>query len=298
MNYAPYFERILAVLKKHGIVLILAATVGALCIAPNLYARYSLQSYAGIHMIGSDAEEHYDARIQEVRDGFPTAGNTFLPNKKIPALMPALAENVMAFFGNLLRLSTADLAEYSKFAFPFLATIVMYAFGYLLVGSRPGALIGAATVLLGDNLISGPAAWKAFVYGGTYVSGFLTYSRPINPELSGILFFAALIFVIRAFFSGRVPRWYEGVGIGILAGAAFYPSPYVASFVLCLVAVAGTVSIYQRDWNHVIAALAAGMTALVCLIPFALNYGAVLQSPSYADAAARLGAIPSHAPVF
>jgi hypothetical protein len=298
MSGPSYSRLVLDLLRQHGLVLVLAIIVGALCVAPHVYARYTVPTYAGIHLIGSDAEEHYDARIQEVRDGFPTVGNTFLPDKTVPPVMPALGENIMAFLGDIFHVSTPALSEYAKFVFPFFATIFAYAFGYLLLRSRAAALLGATTVLLGDNLISGTSAWSALLHGSSVISSFLTYSRPINPELSGVLLFIALLLSVRAFFSERTPQWYEGIAIGAIAGAAFYMSPYVASFILGLVAIVGAVSIYQRDWKRTVGALATGVTALTCLTPFILNYSVVVASPLYADTAARVGAAPSYAPVL
>jgi hypothetical protein len=248
--------------------------------------------------MGADAEDHYLARIQEVRDGFPALGNTFLPDKNIQPLLPGLGENILGRMGDLLGLSTPDLSDVMKFVLPFIATLLMYTFGYVLLRSRAAALIGTSITMFGDTLVSGPAAWRALIHGTSASDSFLTYARPINPEVSGIIFFAALISILCVFFRDRAVRWYEPIGIGVLTGVSFYVSPYVFSFLGMMLVLITLRALYERQWKRVLGAVGAGVIALCALIPFMLSYRSLVSNSSYNDTVHRFGLVVSHPPVF
>ncbi len=282
--------------RTHCGAVLLAAAVGALCIAPQLWFMHE-PGYRGIEMMGADAEEHYVARIQEVYDGYPSLGNVFLPQKDQPYVLPGLGENIVAQLGKALHMTAPRMNVLSKFIFPFFAALLLYTLSYLLFRSRAAALLGMGAALLGDNLMSGLGAWKALLHGTSDVSGFLTYARPINPEVSGVFLFGALILIFSAFYQRKTATVLESIIIGACAGLSWYISPYVSTFLFGMLGLSCVWLVYQRRHRAAGSALGSIVVGTVALVPYAVNYLSLVRAPAYADTALRQGLVMTHQPI-
>lgn len=289
-------KRSFALLRRHWTALALAVIVGGLCVAPPLYFALNSPNFASIQMMGADAEDHYAARINQVYEGFPTIGNTFLPQKEVPYILPGLGENIVATIGMALKLTAPEAVVFSKFIFPLIAALLAYALAYLLFNSRAAALIGTSFIMLGDGLISGPAAWLALLRGSSVNNSFLVYARPINPEISGILLFGGLIAIYLTFLANRQIKKPLGIiSCGILTGASLYVSPYVFTFLVAAQVICFIYLILKRDRKRAISALIVGTITAIVIIPFFLNYLELIASPAYSDSVMRTGLIGSRA---
>jgi hypothetical protein len=284
-------------LKRHWAALALAFLVGMISIAPCMYFASHAPHFTGIELAGADAEDHYTARINEVYKGFPAIGNTFLPQKNIPYLIPGLGENLVARLGMTLGLTAPEVSVFAKFLCPLLATLLIYTLGWLAFRSRGAALLGAGMVMWGDGLFSGLSQWLALLHGSSSINTFLSYDRPINPEISGPLLFGTLICIYQIFFAGRKPHLYEPVICGLLTGLALYVSPYIVSFLVVVQVICGIFALIRRNWNAVAQAVSSGLVALLTAVPFIVNYLAARSNPAYSDALERLGISHSHAPM-
>jgi hypothetical protein len=282
-------------LRVHWPALVLAIAIGIICVTPYLYFTLHAPGFAGVQMMGSDAEDHYTARINQVYEGYASLGNTYLPQKNTPYLQPGLGENIVANTGMLLSISAPEVNVLSKFIFSLIISLLVYILAYALFKSRAAALLGSAFVVLGDSLISGPTAWMALLHGSSVNNAFLTYDRPINPEISNILLFGALICIYFAFFNDRRPRWYEFVICALLTGSSLYVSPFVFTFLVALQVLCFIRFLWHRDFRKALSIVAVGTVTAVVMIPFLMNYLALRASTSYADTMMRSGVVSSHA---
>lgn len=286
------------ILTRHFWAIALALLVGGVMVAPQIYFARHAPGYAGIAMMGTDAEEHYIARIQQAYVGFPGMGNVFMPNKDEPYFMAGFGEWIVARMGMLLGMSAVAVSIFSKFFFPFVTTLLAYAFAYELFLSRRVALLSAAFAMLGDTLVSSPSSLLALLHGTSTITGFLSYARPINPEVSGLFLFGALFLLYTGFCKQQVPKWWGVVGIGLLVGSSAYLSPYVFSFLVVFCALSFFWFLYGREFRRAARIAYAGGVALLTLLPFIFNYLRLIHSPWYAETALRFGVTYSHQPTI
>jgi putative flippase GtrA len=285
-------------LRSYAPSCLLAIFIGAICVAPQVYFAYTSPSYAGITMMGTDAEEHYAARIQQVYAGHLTLGNAFLASKDQPYAVPSLGEIIVAWLGRILGMHANEVVVFSKFLFPFLVALVLYFFVEAMFDSPRIALLGTAFAMLGDNLLSGIGPWRALLHGTSSATGFITFARPVNPEVSALLLFGALYVLYRGFWERITPHIGHVFALALLMGATAYISPYVFTFLGVVTFIALLCFVYKRENARARGLFGSGALALICAIPFLYNYRELTSSLWYADLALRQGLISTHAPVF
>ena len=277
----------------HFAAIIISLAIGAVCIAPQLYFMKD-SSFQGIQMIGADAEDHYVARIQEVYDGYPTLGNTYIAQKNTLYTIPGLGENIIALAGKAIGLASFEINLISKFVFPFLCALLIYAFVFLLFGSRLAALIAAPFVMFGTNLTGGISSWLGLLHGASNAVGFVAYGRPINPEVSSLFLFAGMLFFYKTFFKQEKPQAWQSLLLGCIAGISLYVSPFVSTFLCTTIALSFPFFIYKKQMSHAAGTIMAGTATVVAVMPFVLNYLQVKASPYYLDFALREGLAYGH----
>lgn len=296
-------------LQPHCAATALAFFVGLISIAPQLIFSLSPE-YKGIQMFGTDTEDYYVARINEIYDGHFGLGNVFLPDKNKPYMAPPLGEIVMAGIGKALFLDAAGVTVFAKFLFPFILFLVLYFFIYSVFSSRSIALVSASLVLLGDNLLSSYGDIIGLLTFTTTSQDFLSYSRPVNPQISSLLFFASLFLLWEVLKSHERRNGWVWVFLGVLSGLSIYVSIYVWSFLLVALFISffSTTAAYRKfarfkftskftrfdlvRWLIVLSA------HLITIIPFGLNSISARMYPEYADTAARLGLAASRTPTW
>ncbi|OGC80260.1 hypothetical protein A2943_00080 [Candidatus Adlerbacteria bacterium RIFCSPLOWO2_01_FULL_51_16] len=256
-------------MKKHFAAFILALFVGAIYVGPDVYNTYT-PGYQGIVMADSGDADFYFTVINKsyesrglVRDPFHyeyrDSGNPF---QYFPI------EFVLGKVGKALGLRIDELAIAAEFFFPALLTLLLYAFAYGISGSRLTAIAVAAAMLLGTELVHPNGIsnlFRNFIFRGEF-SEFLSYSRPVNPQVSGLFFFAALGALLHLL---RAPRsaWaiaLAGVSVGILA----YIYPYFWMFAFVALGVMGLYALAMRNWPLFFATCASGFVAALVMMPF------------------------------
>jgi len=281
-------------LQKHWVALFLAAAIGMVSAAPYLY--FALQTQTPIRLMGQDAEEHYLARIQEVRDGYLQSGSVFLPTKDTPYLSPNWGEILLARIGDVTHLSTPDVALVAKVVFPLLVFVCFYTLIYLATLSRLAGILSATTAMLGEYLLSNPWEMLNVFHGISSASG--TYwARPVNPQISGLLFACGILLVYLLYIEKRpLSRWYS-LAVGSIVGSALYVSPYTWGFLMTLLGVLFLWHSLQKHWELVRRLTIEGAVALGFSAPFLYNFLQAKSEPGYTLAALTQGAFTSHAPV-
>lgn len=284
----------LLLLQKHWLALVLAVSMGMVCIAP--YAYFALQpEYQGVMMMGQDAEEHYVARIHELYDGFGSTGNTYLPYKNEPYLIPPLGEITVGVFGIAFFLTAAQATVAAKLLFPALAFVCLYAIGYVFTHRRSASLVGATLAMLGNDFMSYPRNLLPLLHGVSAQDG-IYWARPVNPEVSGMVLFLALAILAHVLQKKTMYRW-ELFALTFLFGLSIYISPYTWSFMGILLLLILSWTLWQKNYPLTKQVFAVGSLGALIGIPFAVNYLQATHAPGYAFAALHQGVLPSHQPV-
>ena len=287
----------LSLMRRHAAVVILALAVGTVSVFPQVFFALTAPEYAGVSMFGSDGEESYLARIQEVSDGYPRLGNVFLPEKDQPALILGLGEIISAWIGKSLGLGTAEFNIFAKFLFPFAITLCFYALALGLFSSRFAALLGAAIAMLGYNLTGGLSHILGLLTFETPITEFLLYSRPINPEISSLFLMGVLGLFVWNFLRRSEPSSWMTAALGVGAGLTIYLSIFAWSFLFALFGLYFVWSVAQRSYGrgrHIVGIACLGLLAS---LPFWYNYADLVTHPNYLETALRIGLVEGRAPV-
>ncbi len=288
-------------IRHHWVALILALLVGVVTSAPFILFEFN-PGYQGISMMGTDAEGHYLARMQEVYDGFPSQGNVFLSKKNLPPIEPGLGEFLEAKSGQALHLSVSQVETYGKMFFPLVIALLIYTLAYTLSFSRSASVLAVLSVMFGDYFMSNPRAIFGLLHGSISHTGFLTYARPVSPEISAIFLFGTLILLVRLFFSnfnlsqGR--RNIALIAAGVLTGLSLYISIYTFAFLGAFELLFFLCLLFRRKYHAAIEVGAVGALALLYSIPFVINYFNLTTHSAYTAASERFGLVLSHAPIL
>src|SRR3989344_2767793 len=197
-------------LREKSAVFLLSVAVGVLIIAPAAYFRYFDREYKGIDFFGSGNEDFYLTQIQEIYDGHLSFGNIYLAEGKndyyIQSSVPAM---IVAFLGKFLGASARDINLLTKFLFPAFLTVIVYSLFLNLIGRKDLAILMATFVMLiqATWIFLNPLAWLPFLFKGEFVGvdyNFISYARPINPQISSLFFFSYLLCLWKLLF-GNLP---------------------------------------------------------------------------------------------
>lgn len=278
---------------RHRAAVLIALLIGVLYAGPHIIFM-TTPGYQGIYMSEASDEDFYMTTIEKSSVGAPV-GNPYLfeyQTVRNPFQYYAV-ERVLGWVRGLLQMPVDIFAIVMKFLFPALLTLIVYAGAFLLCRSRVSAVLASAAVLLGEELarpsITDLLATLRFESPFTH---YMLYARPVNPQVSSLFFFAALI----AFFllfrrpTSRRAQVVAAVSIGVLAYVYFY----FWVFVCVLVGVMGAYALVSRAWPLVRGALIALVGGLVLSLPFLLALFSALSG----DAGMLSQAVPSHAPII
>ena len=281
-------------IKKHKWVIMLAFAIGVISVAPQLYFAFFNSDFSGIHMFGTDAEHHYLARIQEVRDGYASLGNVFLPNKDQPYLMMGGGEVIAAILGKILFLDTVEFNLLSKFVFPFVIFLLIYFFVYKIFASRSIAIITASMAFFGSDLTSGPSAIMELFQFKSSAIGFLAHTRPINPQISAIFLFTCLYLLFKILYDTKGISLKLPILFGVISGLAVYIYIYVWSFLAIVIALYFFYFLYEKNKGYIKKFLYIIFIHSFVTIPYWINFFQARSHPDYIDSAMRQGLVSSH----
>ncbi len=277
----------------HVTAYVLAFIFGVVTIAPYAYFALTAPGYAGIAMMGQDAEEHYLARMQEAYEGRPLLNNVFTAYKDTSYLSPGLGEAVIAGIAKITGLRVPDVSVAVKFFLPVIIFLLIYGFGLAVSQSRLAALTGASLGMLGVDIMSNVHELIALLHGSSLADGIM-WARPINPELSGILLFGGLWLLYRAYTRREHTSWLLVGAAGVTIGLSLYLSPYVWSFLGVLLLTLFVSECVRKNFASALRLFYTGAFALVLAIPFVLNYVVARVQPGYEFASQFAGILTSH----
>lgn len=289
------YTRLMTTLKNHWLALVLAGSIGLLVIAPWAYFALHEPSYQGIALYGEASEEYYTARIHEIYEGDPLIRNLYLPFKDVPYIQTALGEDIVAYGGMFFGLTPAGAIVASKFFFPFLATLIIYALVYQVTRARSIALLGSAMTILGLGILSNPTYLLQFIQGVSVEDG-LFWGRPINPEVSGVFLFVILTLLFCVYYRSVRLRVWHMLALGLLIGATLYVSVFTWAFVGVFLATLCGYALIRKQWYRALHLFGSGSIALLVAIPFGINMLHAHTFARYANVAMQQGLAPLHTP--
>ena len=211
-------------------------------------------------------------------------------------MTPGLGEVLVAYLGNALFISAVKINVLSKFIFPVIIFLLIYAFVYKLFFSKPISILSSTVVFFGYNLISEPNSILALFSFTTFSSEFLVYTRPINPEISSIFLFASLYLLFSIIYGGK--SLWKPILLGALSGLLVYISIYPWSFLLVLFVLYFLYFIYKKEFSNAKYIIYAVIINTVTTIQFWFNFISLKSHEFYLDTAARQGLVNSHAFVW
>jgi len=291
-------NKILTILKNHKWAVVMAVLAGLILALPQFYFRFH-ESYQGIDMPLTGAETFYQGRIQEVRDGYPSMGNVwFLEYKDRSYIQPALGEIITSDLGKIFGLDMNNTILLSRIVFPALIFLAIYAFVYLLIKKKYVALLASAGILLADNVFTRPFILNLLKWEITEYQA-LGYARPINPQISSLLFFAFLVFfwLFLQTDTSKIKKWTFGILSGLFWGMSFYVYFYTWSLILVFLGILGLFFLFKKEWLDLRKIFFVVAVALIVAGPYILNTFQSMQYLEYTESSQRLGLVDGRQPL-
>lgn len=281
--------------RKQWFVFLFAFLVGVIFIFPHWYLRIADRvSFHDVDMLGSDAELHYVARIQEIYDGHANLGQTYLwEGKDLPYLQPPLPEIAVAFLGKIFDLGAIGANVFAKFLFGFLLAVLIYFFLFEVFGDVSLSLAAAGFILLGSVFTSWPDVVSLFSRDVRNFE-FLRYARPINPAISSLCVFGYLFSLLRL--QKSLQNRYR-VFCVLTLGLSFYTYVYAWSYLFIVNALFFVWFLARREWHRAFDIVLISIGALVVALPYGLNTVAATHNQWYRETFERFGFFASRAPV-
>lgn len=282
------------ILQKHRWALVLALLTSIIVAFPQVYFRIDHKDdgiYQGIELLPDSPRS---ALAREVLDGHPGMGNVYYKDGKDgPYLWQPLQPMVVGYMGELFGLDINNTLLLSRVVLSFVVSLLLYAFVFLLSADKLLALSSAAVILLGDSVISFSGLSR--IFSGLGPVNFLQLSRPVNPVMTYIPFFAFLI-AFWLFYQKR--NWRYGIASAVLLGLNFYNYFYTWTFLYAFGGVLVLSFLIQRKWRESVKLAGVFVGGLLVAIPYFINLYRASMYPTFTEASARFGLVLSHAPIF
>jgi hypothetical protein len=291
MNY----QKIRQMIIFHWASLIAAFIIGLVLVGPFIYFIYkSGNEYKGIYMFASDAELHYLARMNIGINEW-TMGNPFFDNEEgLPSPLFTVSEIFLAIPSKVIGINVPTLNLVYKFLLPAVCSLFAYSLLFKLTKSRRGSIAGMTMIMIGSFLFNIPDLIHLFKWESVY-GQFLPYDRPVNPQLSSILFFLYL-YLVFVFLTRKSNG--SIYAMTFLLGLSFYVYFYSFTFFLCLNFVLLFYLIYKKDYISGKKLVISTVLGIVMGFYAIINIYSLYSHP-YFESLAKLGDITySHAPII
>lgn len=257
--------------REHWIALVLAITFGIALAGPFIWVATDA-SFNGVYPELANDQNFYLSRIQDVRDGFPASGNTYIAeDKTVPPMNFLTGEIIQAKILDILNLPTHAGLFLFSFLWGSIIFILTYSIFIALGTPRFWALIGTLGLL------------------GSY---FFAFARPISPQFNFIFWLLAVWVLIKISYP---PKWICVAAIALSAGILFYLYPYYWTHIF---ATYGLLFVWYliHERKTALRIFIAGVGAIVVGVPYILNGLSLRALPDYEESLKRLGFIETHFP--
>lgn len=279
---------------EHRWVIILGIIVSLLCALPQMYFRIDHRTdgvYQGIELL---PDSPWSARAREVMDGHPWFGNIYNKDgKDQPYLFQPLGSIITAYTGELFSFNINNTLLLSRLVFPFIVTILIYSFVFLISRDKLAALTSTAILLLADSVLRPFGVMQ--ILHGKLPDEFLRLSRPVNPAMIYVFFFGFLV-SFWYYYKNRTVRY--GILSAVLLGLNFYNYLYTWTYLYAFGGLLVLFHMYERQWKEVKKLSYVFFGALIVGIPYLINLYKVTTYPTYEEVGARFGVVLTHMPLF
>lgn len=256
-------------IREHWVALLLAITFGVLLAGPFLLVATD-SSFNGVYPELANDQNFYLSRIQDVRDGFPASGNTYIAeDKAVPPMNFLTGEIIQAKILDALNLPT----HAGLFLFSFLWGSVIFIFTY------------AVFISLGA-----PRFWALMGTLGLLGSYFFAFARPISPQFNFIFWLLSVLALVR-----MNQSWFWVGLVSLSAGVLFYMYPYYWTHIF---ATYGLLFVWYliQERKTAFRIFIAGVGAVIVGVPYILHGLSLRALPDYEESLKRLGFIETHFP--
>lgn len=282
--------------RERVITLITSLVFGAVSVIPNLWLRADAgTAFQGVEIQGTDQEYLYAARVREIYDGSLRASNVYYAgNKDQPYLQPPLPELVIATVGRLAWVDAARALLLSKFMLGAILWYVMAGFFTALSRRWDASFLAVAALTFAGPMFSGPWAASQLIQGTAGQLEFLPFSRPVNPQWSGLLFFGALWALL---VWSRTKSLRSLVLTGVITVASVYSYVYTWTMLGVIYVIHGIYALLRRNRRSIAHVALLFLIVVVGSAPYLWNMWKAVHHPAYPDATKLFGMIASHRPV-
>lgn len=266
---SPLLLMLVQFARRHIAAFVLAAIAGILSAGPMLIAPQKLgEAYHGIPYLYQDNEVVYLSRIRELQDGYRSVSSPFLHEYKEGRvnLMPPIGEHLYWLPAHLLGISLTMVLVASKFVFPALLFLILYALVFSALPStttirRLSALAGASLAVLGFDLAH-LSEVLSIVTGASSEVYLSVWTRLVHP-ISGALFLFSFLFSIRQVLE---KRWWWSVPSSIFLALSI---GYIFAFGMASASLGlfVLVALLFREWRVAGTLLAVGAGSMVLVTP-------------------------------
>lgn len=279
--------------KNHWVAVVLGVLVSLIVAFPQVYFRIDHRSdgiYQGIELL---PDSPWTSRVREIQDGHGLGSVYYKEGKGDPYLHLPLGSMVVAYMGEAFSLDINNTILLSRLVLPFLATLLIYSFVYLLSRDKWAALCSAGLILLADSITGFSGVSK--ILHGVGPSSFLELARPVYSVMIFVPFFAFLILFWQAY---QKISWKWGVASAIVLGSNFYNYFYTWTYLYAFGFILGLALIIKKKWPELKMIVGVFLGALVVAIPYFVNLYKASLYPLYQELSLRHGIVTSHAPIF
>ncbi|MFH0805611.1 MAG: hypothetical protein ABIG88_02525 [Patescibacteria group bacterium] len=287
-------KKFLQILVNHKWAIVLAVLVGIIIVFPQAYFRYDNKDiYQGIEInLGGADEAFYLNRIQEIRDGHFSLGNScWIEGKDLPYLQPSLSEKINALTGQFFGLNLANTVLLERFLFPIIIFLFIYVLVYFLTKRKITASMAAVVVLLSTELTSPRILWNLLIHQMPDRS--LPFSHIISPQTHLLFFFGFLLF-FWIFLENK--KWIYGIISSIILGLSFYTYPYTWTFLYTFLGILIIIFIYRKMWPEIKNIILISLGGVIIASLYFWNIFKAMQYPLYSEISLRFGIVKTHLP--
>lgn len=284
----------------HRLAIVIAFLVGAVSFLPYVLMPLILgNSYQDVPFFYQDAEDIYLARIQEVLDGHVDARSPiFYEYKDIPDVLKPFGEWFYAIPAFFLSLSATTVALATKFLFPAVLFLLVYALVVRVLEEEAGsvpwsALLAGTLVTLGTDFIH-PHYFLQVLQGAFDYPYLSLWTRLVNPITGALLLFSFLHILLTLRRDTRaVLVIVAGVILGIQSG-------YIFTFILsgAILICACIVAFVTRHYRLFAAFVAVGVIALAINIPYLISIVGGMGTPEGLSVSLKNGLFVTHLPLW
>jgi hypothetical protein len=269
------FATLLTRLREHIPALLLACVISIASGAPQLYVIHQMgPAYRGIFPSTSDDNRYYEARAEEVREGYPTLGNPYIYElRNAPAVYFWLPDAILSYTGEAMRLDVQHAFAVFNFLLPPILFLVTYALLLCATQKKWLSLLGATLFHLGFFL-------DAFI-------------RSPSPQLNFLFVELALLSVLLIMRNVK----YAYLALGAFLGILFYIYPFYWTFTYGSVGVLFLSTFLRKELRRFSLSLFLAMAVGVIIgSQNLIQTFLAAQTQAYQDTIWRLGLISSHTP--